>query len=187
MSLLALHHPLSRSIFGGLLLRLSSPVIGFRGGFGRRRPSFPLSGEVVVCVFVFVLVQFMFVLENGGWLLSWWLKEVVYVMELVLTLRCGGGLFLGLRGGSDCRICGFLSTGGDGGVSDLASPGSGFSDDCWCCGEVVVVAVMRLRLMSRDRRLFNPQWCFVSWVFSFRHYWPHGGASVVAETCLLGF
>jgi hypothetical protein len=82
MSLLALHHPLSRSIFGGLLLRLSSPVIGFRGGFGRRRPSFPLSGEVVVCVFVFVLFQFMFVLENGGWLLSWWLKEVVYVMEV---------------------------------------------------------------------------------------------------------
>jgi hypothetical protein len=49
------------------------------------------------------------------------------------------------------------------------------------------LAVMRLRLMSRDRRLFNPRWCFVSWVFSFRHYWPHGGASVVAETCLLGF
>ncbi|KAK2403008.1 hypothetical protein QL285_052483 [Trifolium repens] len=24
-------------------------------------------------------------------------------------------------------------------------------------------------------------WCL------FRHYWPHGGASVVAETCLLGF
>jgi hypothetical protein len=21
----------------------------------------------------------------------------------------------------------------------LASPGSGFGDDCWCCGEVVVV------------------------------------------------
>jgi hypothetical protein len=139
MSFLSPHHPLSRSIFGGLLLCLSSPVIGFRGGFGRRRPSFPLSSEVVVCVFVSVMVQF--VLESGGWLLSWWLKEVVYVMEvrrwvwlfqgcvcccwwrvvvdgyvdftlqLVLTLWCGGGLFLGLRGGCDCRICGFLSTG----------------------------------------------------------------------------
>jgi hypothetical protein len=40
---------------------------------------------------------------------------------------------------------------GDGDVwrcLDLASPGSGFGDDCWYCGEVVVV--IRLRLMSRD-------------------------------------
>ncbi|WJX75857.1 hypothetical protein P8452_59345 [Trifolium repens] len=137
MSFLSPHHPLSRSIFGGLLLRLSSLVISLCGSFGRRRTLFPHSDEVIV----YVMVQFIFVLESGGWLLSWWLKEVVYMMEvrrwvwlfqgcvcccwwrvvvdgyvdftlqLVLTLWCGGGLFLGLRGGCDCRICGFLSTG----------------------------------------------------------------------------
>jgi hypothetical protein len=42
--------------------------------------------------------------------------------------------------------------------SDLASPGSGFGDDCWCCDEVVVVvggdevAVDVARLVFCDSR-----------------------------------
>ncbi|MCH79289.1 hypothetical protein A2U01_0000035 [Trifolium medium] len=67
--------------------------------------------------------------------------------------------------------------------SDLAPPGLGLGYDCRCCGEVVVVVVGGDEVAVDAATLFES----LKVSKSVEICRPHGGASVVAETCLPGF